>query len=261
MYNVVVKKVLFLLFLILLPRVVLGYTDKELTFVGERIYANECGKKPSLLVVWNKGEDFISLGIGHFIWYPKSKTGRFTESFPDLLVFIEENGKVLPIWLENMRINGYSWRNRKDFIADINSITIKRLRSFLLHTMDLQVKFIFKRFDETLDKIIEASPQKSRDNIKFQFNRVKESSLGMYTLVDYVNFKGEGINLSERYNGKGWGLLQVLGKMHGRQVGKSAIEEFVTSAKEILSQRITNAPKSEERWRDIWNKRLESYLQ
>ena len=29
-------------------------------------------------------------------------------------------------------------------------------------------------------------------------------------LIDYVNFKGEGVLETERYRGRGWGLLQVL---------------------------------------------------
>ncbi len=39
---------------------------------------------------------------------------------------------------------------------------------------------------------------------------------GVYALVDYVNFKGEGTLATERYQDHGWGLLQVLEGMKGR---------------------------------------------
>ena len=29
-------------------------------------------------------------------------------------------------------------------------------------------------------------------------------------MIDYVNFKGDGLKPTERYKGEGWGLLQVL---------------------------------------------------
>jgi hypothetical protein len=43
--------------------------------VGKRVWQNECGGTISGLTSWNQGEDFASLGIGHFIWYPKGRRG------------------------------------------------------------------------------------------------------------------------------------------------------------------------------------------
>ena len=45
----------------------------ELDRIGKRIWQNECGGTADGLTSWNAGENFASLGIGHFIWYPKGR--------------------------------------------------------------------------------------------------------------------------------------------------------------------------------------------
>ncbi len=45
---------------------------------------------------------------------------------------------------------------------------------------------------------------KIKNHIKKQFYRVAQSPIGLYVLIDYINFKGEGTNIRERYNGQGW---------------------------------------------------------
>ena len=59
-----------------------------------------------------------------------------------------------------------------------------------------------------------------------RFDRVASSAMGCYALVDYVNFKGEGVLATERYAGQGWGLLQVLEGMSqetGSRGGQKAL--------------------------------------
>ena len=56
----------------------------QLQRVGQRIWQNECAGSVAGLTSWNAGEDFASLGIGHFIWYPAGRRGPFEESFPQL---------------------------------------------------------------------------------------------------------------------------------------------------------------------------------
>ncbi|PWU11360.1 MAG: hypothetical protein C5B47_00975, partial [Verrucomicrobia bacterium] len=36
--------------------------------IGAQVWKNECAGTTSGLTSWNRGEDFASLGIGHFIW-------------------------------------------------------------------------------------------------------------------------------------------------------------------------------------------------
>ncbi len=61
--------------------------------------------------------------------------------------------------------------------------------------------------------MLEAAPIGEREKIRENFYRVAAEPDGLYALVDYVNFKGEGTLPSERYRGEGWGLLQVLEEM------------------------------------------------
>ena len=49
--------------------------------IGKKIWQNECNGTVAGLTSWNEGENFASLGIGHFIWYPKGQRGPFDESF------------------------------------------------------------------------------------------------------------------------------------------------------------------------------------
>ena len=76
-----------------------------------------------------------------------------------------------------------------------------------------------------------------------------------------MNFKGDGLNTGERYNGKGWGLLQVLGGMKDVAAGQAAAVEFAESAKRALNRRIDNSPpaRGESRWREGWNNRCNTY--
>jgi len=47
--------------------------------IGKKIWQNECACSVDGLTTWNAGEEFPSLGIGHFIWYtrvPSPSPGR-----------------------------------------------------------------------------------------------------------------------------------------------------------------------------------------
>ncbi|MFI5322900.1 MAG: hypothetical protein ACHQ6U_05080, partial [Thermodesulfobacteriota bacterium] len=80
-------------------------------------------------------------------------------------------------------------------------------------------------------------------------------------LLDYVNFKGEGTLETERYNGEGWGLLQVLENMKGNEAGPEAVREFAESAESMLVRRIKNSPpgRNEKRFLQGWRNRLDTY--
>src|SRR5690606_37756795 len=84
--------------------------------------------------------------------------------------------------------------------------------------------------------------------------------LGLYALIDYVHFKGEGTNPAERYQGEGWGLLQVLQNMPAHSA--APLDAFAASARTVLSQRVANAPaeRREDRWLQGWHNRVSTYL-
>jgi hypothetical protein len=224
--------------------------------IGKRIWQNECSGTISGLTSWNAGENFASLGIGHFIWYPKAQRGPFDESFPKLVRFVSAHGAKLPQFLLPGHDTFCPWNSRVEFQQAIESPKMKELLRFLVDTIDLQAQFLIARLQDALPKMMAQAAD--RENVQRQFDRVASSAQGCYALVDYVNFKGEGTLATERYHGEGWGLLQVLENMHGTQ---SALDEFAASAKTVLRRRVANSPpeRGEARWLSGWLARVDGY--
>ena len=112
-----------------------------------------------------------------------------------------------------------------------------------------------------LPKILAAAPASERTKIQANYQKVSTTPQGTYALIDYVNFKGDGTQVTERYKGQGWGLMQVLGGMKNVPSGPAAAAEFAASAKRALSRRITNSPqeRGESRWREGWHNRCDTY--
>jgi hypothetical protein len=233
----------------------LALTDKELDSIGRRVWQNECGGTREGLTSWNAGENFASLGIGHFIWYPKGVRGPFEESFPGLVRFFSENGVKTLAWLDG----DCPWNSRAEFQAAFQSARMKELRDLLASTIRLQSRFLALRMQGALPKMLAAAPASQRENVKRQFERLAATGEGTYALIDYVNFKGEGIKETERYQGEGWGLLQVLAGMHGS--GAGAAREFGQSAAAVLARRVKNSPpdRGEARWLPGWKSRVHGY--
>jgi hypothetical protein len=138
---------------------------------------------------------------------------------------------------------------------------MKALRAFLQQTIGLQTEFIVQRLQQALPKMQQAAQAPDRQRIEKQFYAVSKTPNGLYALIDYVNFKGEGVNPKERYRNQGWGLLQVLQEMQGQPSGQAAAREFAAAAKRTLGRRIANAPKPESQWRLGWFRRCDTYAQ
>ncbi len=227
--------------------------------VAHQIWQNECGHTTWGLTSWNQGEAFASCGIGHFIWYPDGKKGPFHEQFPEFLLFAKKRGAPIPSWLQ--KATYCPWTSREDFCSQMQSQKMLELRTFLQATVTLQAHFIAQKLETVLPKLVAHLSPKEKEHVAAMFHWICENENGLYPLIDYLNFKGEGIAPQERYEGQGWGLLQVLQKMK-YQTQISAIEEFVSAAKSILTERVRHAPKKrgEERWLKGWHNRLDTYL-
>jgi hypothetical protein len=238
-------------------------TAEDIHKIGQKIWNNEGSCQIDKLTWWNPNEPFPSLGIGHFIWYPKGHTNRFTDAFPDLLAFIKRQGKKLPSFLDGKENPPCPWHTREEFYNAFNSKKMTELRTFLVETIDLQTKFIIHRIEKALPNILEYAPCNQHADIKKQFYRVASSAMGLYALIDYTNFKGEGISIKEAYHGKGWGLLQVLQKMNGDKAGITALYDFSAAAVYVLTQRVKNSPNAQQeaRWLPGWKNRVNSYTQ
>ena len=118
--------------------------------IGRKIWQNECAGTVAGLTSWNAGENFASLGIGHFIWYPKGVRGPFDESFPDLIDFISKRGAKLPRVAPAHRSSGCPWSSRSEFLAASQSGEMKELRQFLADTVDMQADFLVQRLQRAL---------------------------------------------------------------------------------------------------------------
>jgi hypothetical protein len=238
----------------------INLSPAETRRIGNRIWQNECGGTVAGLTSWNTGENFASLGIGHFIWYPKGVRGPFDESFPKFVEFARGRGAKLPALLSaNERC---PWKTRTEFNQAAQSPPMKELRAFLARTVDLQAEFLVHRLREALPKMLAEGGASNHAQVQERFDRVAGTAAGCYALVDYVNFKGEGVLATERYAGQGWGLLQVLEGMTQETTGRAAVKSFSDSAKTVLKNRIRNSPpeRNEAKWLPGWLKRVDTYV-
>lgn len=268
-----------------LPR--LSSADAE--WLGERIFANECAAQRACLTSWNEGEDFPSLGIGHFIWFQRNQDEIFAETFPDLLTYLDETGITLPKWLQpnnlvtnndrpdgDIRAGDFSrdisgetpsegkdspWESRADFYQDIDSPRMEELRTLLDTTRREQAQFIIARLENSIGDIVAQAPSSERERLQRRVERLStcHSPAGLYALIDYVHFKGTGLAEGERYAGQGWGLQQVLSAMSD---DLPALDSFASAAKTTLEWRVANAPteRREQRWLQGWHNRIDTYL-
>jgi hypothetical protein len=242
------------------PLRAISLSHADILKIGKKIWQNECNGTIAGLTAWNEGEHFASLGIGHFIWYPKDRRGPFEESFPKLIAFISKRGAKLPALLLGGGEKPCPWNSRAEFLRAQQTAEMNQLRRFLADTIDLQAEFLIARLESALPKMLAEAAPSDRANVKQQFERLSKTPQGCYVLVDYVNFKGEGVLHTERYQGQGWGLLQVLEAMHGTS-DSGATDEFANAAKTVLTRRVQNAPaeRRESRWLSGWIRRVNSY--
>jgi hypothetical protein len=231
----------------------------EAESIGGRIFFNECGGRKDRLVWWNEGEDFASLGIGHFIWYPRERKGPYEETFPLLLAFFKAEGVELPKWLKLQE--GCPWSNKEAFSDQKQEVVKKQLEEFLSRTMALQTAFIAKRFEKALSQILDSMGKEQRKHALKHIKSLEKSPQGKFALIDYLNFKGKGTIEMERYQGKGWGLKQVLEEMPADT--DNPLKAFSETAKELLKQRVARAPpeRNEQRWLKGWLTRIERYTE
>ncbi len=234
--------------------------DADMKVIGRKIWQNECAGTVEGLTSWNAGEDFPSLGIGHFIWYVPGRRGPFEESFPPLVAYMQQRGVTVPAWIAAAK--GSPWKSRDEFLREQQSPRMKELRKLLADTVPVQTAFIVRRLEQSLPTMERATPDGAdRDRLRANFHRLGASRNGLYAMIDYVNFKGEGIKPEERYQGQGWGLRDVLLEMGDGQGPASAPAEFADAAKRVLQRRVRNSPpeRGESRWLAGWMNRCETY--
>ena len=236
------------------PRNVKYHYAVNVQELGRRIWQNECAGSTQGLVSWNAGEAFPSLGIGHFIWYPAGVQEAFDESFPTFVRYARARGAQVPACFDGPA----PWANKAAFLAD-RSGKADAMRRWLATHVEIQTQFIMARSRIALRRMMQHS--NNPQAVAARYNALANTTQGMYCLVDYVNFKGEGTKDTERYKGQGWGLLQVLEEMRGYPTGRAATAEFSRAAGAVLTRRVQNAPaaRGEQRWLPGWLNRCKTY--
>lgn len=243
--------------------------DKAYDWIGSRIYQNEALGKKEYLTHWNEGEDFPSMGIGHFIWFPRDVDAPFDEQFPAMVAFVRQNspeGLTGPDWLWGLDPFVAPWDSKPQFDAAWSSPELVDLRNWLEATRQLQAKFIVSAFEQRWRDLDLSAEQKQAFSQLLQ--QLIDTPEGLFAVIDYYNFKGLGNNPRERYQGEGWGLVQVLtalSELRGHAgIDKCAdiVEQFRGAAATRLSLRVDLSPpeRNESRWLPGWLERLDGYL-
>ncbi len=227
-------------------------SQQQARLIGEKIWQNE---KLDQLITWNQGEEAPSLGIGHFKWYPKEIERTQKNDFLALLVEIEKY-RDIPVWLKNQVFP--PWQSRDAFIQNKHYTKTQELRILLRETLVEQVRLAAYQLEADLPLIIkEIKNPFSKRHVRENFYRMVNYENGIYPLIDYVIFMGNGTSPIERYNELGWGLAQVL--EHMPEKTPDPLAAFANSAQEMLIRRAQNSPTDEESSIEKWIKRLHTY--
>lgn len=246
---------LLVLFMALSTSMLMAVSHNEAAKIGDLLYRNECNHKKKFLTFWNPNEEFPSLGIAHFIWFPKHYHGTFEQMFPKLLTYFKKKGVEVPSWLTET--HHAPWENREQFMAEFDSPRMIELRNFLEKTQTVQASFVAENFEKNLKTI--AAHAHNKKSVRAKIALLKATPGGLAVLIDYYNFKGCGTKKAERYKGQGWGLLQILEAMPDSS--QNPVADFATTAKSILTTRTQNAPaeRKESSFLLGWTRRINRY--
>lgn len=233
----------------------------DMKAIGDRIFRNETGGDASKLLRWNTQGNFADLGIGHLVWYPANQRGPYAETFPSFLKYAQSKNVPLPAWLANRPSDGGPWATKTAFESAKNDKQMRELATFLEKTIGLQAAFMADQLRKNMPAMVQTLPAKYRQAALDNFQIMDKTSGGMYPMLDYMVFQGVGTSSHERYNGHGWGLLQVLLNMERVQPGSNALAEFMRSAGDSITHRVAAAPadRHEARMLADWQTRVRTY--
>ena len=239
----------------------------DLHWIATRIFQNETRGQARYLTYWGAGEDFPSLGIGHFIWFPSGVDAPFDEIFPALVNYLKTHDSgctPVPTWLNGLAPFDAPWPDKAAFDQVSNSDELLSLRHWLAGTAPQQAAFIASNFEHRWNQLELLAADKT--HLTELLQQIVSTREGLFAAVDYFNFKGLGSNPRERYAEQGWGLLQVLGDVAAaEQPGDDAralLQRFSEAAAKRLRNRVALSPpeRNEARWLEGWLSRVAEYV-
>ena len=245
----------------------LRLTDTQARQIAHKIWLNEGSGKKSKLVWWNRGEEFASVGIGHFIWFTADKPMWFWEAFPPMLQYIIDRGAKPPRWLSPKLHCVWDSYEAWQYAKRHQTKKMRELTAFMNRTKGLQARFMLERLNSSFPRILKYAKAHGQGRLVEQNyrrllyrNNGTIDPRGAYILIDYINFKGDGVNKGERYQGKGWGLYQVLTHMNPKD--PNPYHAFAKSGKWVLNRltKICPPERNLKRFKKGWFNRMDSYL-
>jgi len=233
--------------------------------IAGRIFANETRAQTRYLTYWGAGEDFPSLGIGHFIWFPDGVDAPFDESFPMMVNYVRQHAGAcssMPGWLSDLQPFAAPWQSKQEFDEEQQSERMLELRQWLIDTAPQQARYIVASFSARWNEL--QLPAEQKLPLTRLLQRLVQTPQGLFAVVDYYNFKGLGSNPRERYHGEGWGLVQVLTDISIQPDVNNAddlLARFSAATAARLERRVRNAPaeRNEARWLEGWHRRVADY--
>ncbi len=243
-------------------------SDTDFDWIAARIYQNEAAGQSRYLTWWGEGEDFPSFGIGHFIWFPAGVDAPFDETFPDMVTFVQQRSPgnlSVPEWLRDLTQFDAPWADKQQFDQAYSTADMTKLRQWLAATGQLQARYIVATFEQRWRNL--ALPAEQYQRLTALLQKLTETPQGLFAVIDYYNFKGLGVNPRERYQGQGWGLIQVLEALEQLQNRDGdcvdLVDQFRQAAASRLSLRVELSPpeRNETRWLDGWLTRLQGYAE
>ena len=262
--------------------------------IGRNLLYNETSCKPGDLAEWDKNEAFPSIGVPHVIWFPSGVEKNYDESFPRFWKYLQERNRgsiPIPTSLNRSDIASGSvpalWDSKKKFDEDPQ---VRDLNRYLTHPTVLgwQTDFSIQRGFDAAYKVLatntlDAKPKMSTEVMCRHFRKLFSSPGGVMSVVDYANFKGEGIYPSETKGSAKvrWGLKQVIESMDDQELEITTAQrnkilaiqdakekdlygerqKFASATKLALKRRVaaddTISPRLGEQWLKGWGNRID----
>ncbi|MBX9578581.1 MAG: hypothetical protein K2W97_08940 [Chthoniobacterales bacterium] len=255
----------------------LGLNKDQLLSLGCRMWNNCAGGTVDGLTKWDGSDadhQFMYLGIAQNIWLPEGSSSMFQADWSTVAQRLQELGCKIKPWM----LKDCPWSSKEEFDADFNGKKMSWLRTHLSKEkfVRAQAFCIAERLQRAMDpsspgSLLTGLTADQSALVQENFDLVAHCSnpSGVYALIDYVNFKGEGrLGGTEEFNGQGWGLLQVLLNMKTPEEGANdatIMNAFVEGAKVTLNNRIINHKiqdpnNNDAQYWDMWVAHLSDYL-
>jgi hypothetical protein len=232
---------------------------------------NETSCNPKFIMQWDSkaGEDFPSIGLPHVVWFREGQKQVVDESFPRFWKYIKDNYKgtaQIPNLGDPSSPSFTSpWKTKEEFDASPLKGDIGR---FLLDpdVIKLQAQFAMKRGVQSAYLIMAANsldpnPKISNENICGTFKKLLSSKKGLREIIDYANWKGEGVHYEEATKNQKirWGLKQVIENMGSVSSPDDAEKKFADASEQALKTRVTDDPGLQKSMPGLMNRIASNY--